>query len=121
MRNINVFLETVFRLDWEETGAKLKPEARTRGFKQGALLYRHHSRRHSSCKWLASDTRGPTPQTSVLCIDVLGDGVQLDVGSSFIYCTDLCIAEEFLHRVIFGVADPSHPLNALACCQPSNL
>lgn len=35
--------------------------------------------------------------------------------------TNLCISEEFFHRVIFGVADSSHPLNALTCCESSNL
>lgn len=37
-RNINVFLETVFRVDWKGTGTKPKPETRTRGFTQGPAL-----------------------------------------------------------------------------------
>lgn len=31
--------------------------------------------------------RGPVLQASVFCINVLCNGVQLDVGGSFIYCT----------------------------------
>lgn len=54
-----------------------------------------------------------TSFSRIFLFDKFSNSIQLNICRSFVYSSNFAIAEKFLHWIIFGESDPTHPLNTL--------